>query len=392
MRMTNRRALAAALTLAGALAATTGATAATDVTTVLGVVDQIDDYALSDAVEELGLTARAAYPRTFGGLHRDPESGVVTLSFTRDGAASVARLAAGFPRPDLLRLRAVDHTLADLDAVLARITADVPRLRGFAYAYVDVPANAVTVAFATVTPPSMTAYGPAVLVTTGDPFGTTQSVPDVCQGRDLCAPYLRGGIEMKDGTGICTSGFAARKNGQPAMITAGHCFQEGAAVSLGGAPLGTVVATQFAGTVDGQVIVPPEAWQLTNWVYWTATDTEHKIRSIAKGEAVGNRVCRVGRTSATTKPACGAIVTTNATLFYPSGEVLTEMRMARTCGIPGDSGGPVMYGSKAYGVLSGGNHKTNGDGTYSCNSRPLIAWSGIGNVQRALGVQVYFGS
>ena len=56
-------------------------------------------------------------------------------------------------------------------------------------------------------------------------------------------PSFWGGSSIKDGSGVCTSGFPVQKNGQRFLTTAGHCFAVGANVTTtdGNLSLGSVV-------------------------------------------------------------------------------------------------------------------------------------------------------
>jgi uncharacterized protein YkwD len=67
-------------------------------------------------------------------------------------------------------------------------------------------------------------------------------------------------------------------------------------------------------------------------------------------------VCRTGSTTGT---RCGSITARNATLQV-SGRTMTNFIITNACAEPGDSGGPLLAGDQAQGVLSGGSGDCDG--------------------------------
>ena len=175
------------------------------------------------------------------------------------------------------------------------------------------------------------------------------------------------------GVGACSVGFTGfNASGADAIISAGHCADDGAATEawveipseeeafIPGDRLGTFGAYSFNGTVDApgtdvsvidgindQLDLLPETSQ------WTApgellSATTVKI-SGTTGPVVGAPVCKSGRT---TFWSCGVITETPAIVNVEGTfveAVITDLPAA-----PGDSGGSVISGNLAVGLISAG--------------------------------------
>ncbi|MGH2530499.1 MAG: hypothetical protein ACRDH0_14360 [Actinomycetota bacterium] len=83
---------------------------------------------LGDAVQHLRDDAQRRFPSVFGGLHWQDKR--LKLGFTRDADALRSEVVAGFPRPDLVDSVTVLFSVAELQAIVDRITADSAELIG----------------------------------------------------------------------------------------------------------------------------------------------------------------------------------------------------------------------------------------------------------------------
>jgi streptogrisin C len=335
--------------------------------------------ALTPAVGDLQARGVADYAATFAGVWRTPaDGGLVHVAFTRDAAASAARLTAGFARRDLVRVTTARTSLAGLEALQRSVVSAIsgtPSVIG-----VDVVHGTVRVqtpALAAVRRALGTRFAGSPVRVVAD----RGAVPDavVCEGR-VCPASASGGISLtgNDGSAVyqCTAGFDATSTltMAPTLVTAGHCFGVGGAA----APVGIVTARVWPGG-DAEAIA--QAYPPTNDVLWTFAGSHRTVtRVVGHGvsEAVGAAVCRTG---ITTENQCGTIQALNVTVTYVSGETVNGLTQASNCSQPGDSGGPFMSGNDAYGITSGGTVGACGAGTYSLyNPAPRI--------ESSLGVRI----
>jgi len=338
--------------------------------------------ALNAPVGDLQARGVASFAATFAGVWRTPaDGGLVHVAFTRDAAASAARLTAGFARRDLVRVTTARTSLADLDALSTRVSASLAGVP--ATIAVDVAHNAVTVASPDVAA-ARRALGTrfagapvAVRAARGAAPAAAQCISRLCPG------VASGGMLLLGNQGAnvyeCTSGFDATVNatGLPALVTAGHCFQLDGVV-LNALPLGVVTARVWPGG-DAEAIAQVAA--PTNDVVWTLAGAHRTVtRVVGRGvnEAVGAGVCRTG---ITTENQCGTIQALNVTVNYVSGETVFGLTQSSACVQPGDSGGPFMSGNDAYGITSGGTIGACGGGSYSL-------YNPTTRVESSLGVRI----
>jgi streptogrisin C len=177
--------------------------------------------------------------------------------------------------------------------------------------------------------------------------------------------------------GRCTSGFDATStviNPAPELLTAGHCFADLAVV----APVGVVTARFWPG---GDVEAIQQATPATNDVVWTAAGDHrsvHRVVGHGVSEAVGAAVCRTG---IATENQCGTILALNVTVTYASGGTVPGLTKASNCAQPGDSGGPWMSASDAYGITSGGS-------IGPCTSTTYSLYSPAPQIESSLGLRI----
>lgn len=177
------------------------------------------------------------------------------------------------------------------------------------------------------------------------------SVPMYCGGQYSCDPPLRSGLATYMGGGRCTTAFMTYSGSAYYMLTAGHCAEMGSNFSVptyyyGNQYVGYAVDYDFGYWGDSALIYieDPSWWQPRGWVY-----PQTAIRSYGY-DYVGQYVCKQGSTTGYT---CGSVTETDATVYYPN-RTLNGMTWSTACVAAGDSGSGVYYGSRAYGILSGG--------------------------------------
>lgn len=148
--------------------------------------------------------------------------------------------------------------------------------------------------------------------------------------------------------GYCTVGFNAQDaNGNPAVLTAGHCTKAGRpGWSSAGALLGDITDFNYPNG-DWSAITPAAGWALQS-----AVQTASGVQQITAWSTprLNESICKVGATSGTT---CGKVTALNVTVNYGDGPVygLTQTSVFAQ---EGDSGGSVYDGSTGVGLISGG--------------------------------------
>ncbi|WP_308425933.1 S1 family peptidase [Actinokineospora fastidiosa] len=255
----------------------------------------------------------------------------------------------------------VKRTEADLDRISARLAERIAGANSGAehglQSAIDVTRNlvrldlpkdkALTKAQQEVVNWARNTYGDAIEVA----HYANPSVPRYCGGQYSCDPPLRSGLATYMGGGRCTTAFMTYAGSYYYMLTAGHCAEMGSYFSVptytyGTQTVGVTAGYDFGYYGDSAVVRVSDAswWQPRGWVY-----PQTAIRSYGY-DYVGQYVCKQGSTTGYT---CGQVTETNATVYYP-GRTLTGMTWSTACVAAGDSGSGVYYGSRAYGILSGG--------------------------------------
>lgn len=173
--------------------------------------------------------------------------------------------------------------------------------------------------------------------------------------------------------GLCSVGFAGfNPAGADAVITAGHCANDGTAsatrveipsaaeeVTVGDA-LGVFGTYSYNGTegaagTDVAVIdsINPALDLLPETTQWTAPDQLLSADTVkiagTTSAVVGAPVCKSGRTTFWT---CGVIE--EADTIFNVGDTYTNGFIASIDGAPGDSGGSMISGNLALGLVSAG--------------------------------------
>ncbi|MBU7599334.1 S1 family peptidase [Streptomyces sp. P38-E01] len=162
---------------------------------------------------------------------------------------------------------------------------------------------------------------------------------------------VRGGQTLFTSGGRCVVAYNATDGSDYFGLMAGHCGTAGtqwyadAGLSV---PVGTTHAAQFPGASWSVVRYTNPNLDYPSEVVGGTTP----VRVTGAGNpSVGQSVCRFG---STTGHHCGTVLALNQTINYPEGTV-TGLFRTNLCAEPGDTGGPVLAGGTALGILVGGS-------------------------------------
>jgi hypothetical protein len=190
-----------------------------------------------------------------------------------------------------------------------------------------------------------------------------------------CTRPLRGGVRITNGAADCTAAFKATNKGTGArfLLTAGHCAASSPSSSWRTEDsstgvtheIGTLAAWTYPTHDWSAISADGSFWDTAEWPSEAAlwgTGIQEQPVAYEGFSYYGETVCHSGITSET---SCGTVTNLNETVFYignevaPSGVVehLTRVEGSGLCSLPGDSGGPVLAGSTALGIWSGGPAK-----------------------------------
>jgi streptogrisin C len=171
------------------------------------------------------------------------------------------------------------------------------------------------------------------------------------RGRSCLLADLHGGDTITTSHGErCSVGFNAIKGRTRYVITAGHCTKLGGTwAGPDGSAIGSVTNTSFPGHDFGLVEVTSPSWEQTHDV-----DADNGYLSVTgtTPAAVGDKVCLSGSTSGY---HCGHVQAIGETVNYGNGDIVQGLTRTDLCAEAGDSGGSVMSGTQAQGMLSGGS-------------------------------------
>ena len=296
------------------------------------------------AAERTEAEARRALGRSFAGSWLEAGSD----GSVRQGVSAAVSTRTSIDGAELRRVR---HSLADLEAAMARLNAQValPMLARQSQIQswrIDLPTNSVVV---TVDEGALER---------GIDFAATSGVDaaairfETAKVRPELAVDLFGGQRYNlPGGGYCSVGFNARNSaGTRFYLTAGHCGRVGT--------LTTLTSGAGLGVFDGSVF-PSRDWAVVRITNSTVVQ-RGRVVNYAGGSilvsgstpaSIGASICRSG---ARTGYRCGTVRATNVTVNYSAGAV-TGLTETTACIGQGDSGGSYITPSgQAQGVASGG--------------------------------------
>ncbi|GAA4889697.1 S1 family peptidase [Saccharopolyspora cebuensis] len=296
---------------------------------------RIDQESVANRANEV---LREALGADFGGSHFDAQRGKLVVGVTDAAQFDVVRDAGA-------AARLVDHTVADLGAVVDGLNADSGQAPASVTGwYADTTANTVVLT----TKPG-TAAEAERFVEAAEVDGTAVDVVESEEAPRALADVIGGNAYYTGGGGRCSIGFSV----QGGFVTAGHCGSVGTSTSQ---PSGTVAGSSFPGNDYG-------------FVRTSAGETPRPLVNNYRGgtvgvsgsteSAVGSSICRSG---STTGWHCGTVEAKNQTVRYSQGAVYGLTR-TNVCAEPGDSGGSWLTGSQAQGVTSGGSGNCTWGGT-----------------------------
>ena len=337
----------------------------------------------------------ASEPGAAGAYFDHTAKGAPVFLTTRDPAKAKVAVARVMPSGANARFLRVSHSMAELLAVQVRVNADVAAgvlaPLGVLSTSIDARANAVVVGLAAdsadVRAALATRYGDAVRAA----FELPSQGGDACTSRDECGP-AKGGIKIISSYNgnPCTMGFLARVVGSPnpRVLTAGHCIGKSGGTGASrkwshdglttwaefdtwtngaDADVGVLAADGSAISGARNLVFRASKWDIASVTSWATTAQQVQ----------GGLVCRAAAISGY---RCGTIIQTNRTKSV-DGRTIDHQWVVDFDACPGDSGGPYLLGTVAYGLHS--------DSTVGCEPGTNQAWySPIGwvlDVLRARG-------
>jgi streptogrisin C len=257
--------------------------------------------------------------------------------------------AAAKVRAEGATAKVVEHTSADLDAVMSKLDAKAAAATdAISNWHVDVKTNTVVL----VADPGATSTAATFVASAGVAAADVTIVAKEESPRPLY-DIVGGDPYYINGTSRCSIGFSVVGG----FVTAGHCGTPGASTTgYNGAAQGTFQASSFPGD--------DMAWVATNanWTPQPWVNLYNGTAAVVGGSTAappGSAICRSG---STTGWHCGTVQATGSTVNYPQGTVY-ELTMTNVCAEPGDSGGSWLSGNQAQGVTSGGSGNCTSGGT-----------------------------
>lgn len=238
--------------------------------------------------------------------------------------------------------KVVRHSSAELDRAERAIRNSV-NVAGTAWG-VDVPHDRVVV----LVDPTVRPAGLAKVHRVTDRLGDRVTVQRVA---GAFRPNLAGGDRAFASSGIsCIVSFNVHNATSYYFITAGHCtagFPDWYTSPNFSAStfIGPTVTSQYPGSDWGLVRYDNPAIPHPSTVGGT-------LITGAVNPSLGQQVCAP---VSTTGVHCGTVQALNMTVNYGNGEIVTGLIRTSICTEPGDSAGPVISGSKAVGLISGGS-------------------------------------
>ncbi|ARP69497.1 serine protease [Streptomyces pluripotens] len=167
---------------------------------------------------------------------------------------------------------------------------------------------------------------------------------------------ITGGDAIYGGQYRCSLGFNVRSGSTYYFLTAGHCGEVAStwySDSRHHTVLGTNVGYSFPGNDFALV-------RYTNSSIAHPSAVGGQSITRAATPRVGQTVYRRGSTTGTHG---GRVTALNATVNYGSGDIVRGLIQTTVCAEGGDSGGPLYYGTTAYGLTSGGSGNCSSGGT-----------------------------
>ncbi|GLY99965.1 hypothetical protein Acsp02_72180 [Actinoplanes sp. NBRC 103695] len=345
-----------ALCTAPASAATTGGPAVVDATTLLAAAD------LQRMERQRPLIAAASVLRWE--VERHDYAGYAGISLAESAVdlwwkgalpTSLRGVVAQASKSAPVRVRAADHSMAELRGAAERLRASWPGGGDAVQAIKLKPDGSGLVVSV---PSSLRASVPDV----GVPVDVAvEAGLDQVSRDDDSAPWKGGAtIVNRDQGTACTSGFGVRNGSASYILTAAHCGQTGQRYTdARGEAIGTITSRHQDHDVE---LVPTSS--VDGYVY-VGTPTDNVV-ALVEGWGwtfIGEYLCQSGVTSSRElgRPVCNLKVL----FYYADREDLVEAEQTegQTAARPGDSGGPI------YSVAASGKILAKGTTTRTAGAR-----------------------
>jgi streptogrisin C len=364
----------------------------TDKTAVAWVMDN-DGVSRDEAVRRLSIQelqgaladrlARELGERA-AGSYIDRASATLVVNVLDERAAEQVRAAGA--RPALVR-----HSSVELERVRDRLmTAARDGSGRVDSSYVDVETNTVVV---TVLPgaddPATTRYLDLVRAE-----GTIAEVRPSTGPGGQASVIIYGGRRMV-ASGGCSAGFLVKDaSWNVLMTTAAHCVWLQPDVYVQSVAVGNHFGQRgyTNGDYDEGVVWN---WYPSFWIQKPQVLRWNGMVRTVTGSSQAPKNAVVCKSGITTGWSCGTVLNFNVWKweFYPDNvwrQVfgLTEFS---ACVLPGDSGGPVMWGGHAQGTISWSNFIVNSNGSTQCSATPRALFQPIAATLWRSGLQLVVG-
>jgi len=357
----------------------------------LTAAEQAEMQRRAGIIDALGVAAPAIEGMPgYAGLSFDqPAGGVLDIAVTSSDI-SLTNVMPLLPPGTDVRVRQVQYAWGDLTRVQrdveasmhSRLTSDEASIR---QVWSNPLTNRVEVGIypfdADVAGRLVARFGPETSVVPADLPVTTS-----CTSRTNCPSPWKGGVAINGGGENCTSGFLGRPVSSFSrlyVLTAGHCVYFatfGATWYHANLAIGTQQFHTFYVNSNADIgAINATESGAKNQVMASGTGD---IRSINGGytnsqQVVGSTVCRAGRpATGVLEWKCGTITAAGQSVYFPNpGITIFSYWVANIATGPGQSGGSMLNGTKAMGVVSAANvdhtwYSTIDDIVYQASVRP----------------------
>ncbi|WP_460463593.1 S1 family peptidase [Arthrobacter pigmenti] len=213
--------------------------------------------------------------------------------------------------------------------------------------YVDQERNSVVL---TVRPAAHDDAETRAFIDKAQSFGHRVDIERV-RGKARSAAYLYGGQPALLSNGKqCSIGFnATTSSGASIFLTAGHCTAGWPIAARNGNRIGHTIGRSFPVNDYAAIKINwPNAWNPQG-----AVDKYNGYARVVQGQRkppVGATVCKSGQSTGFT---CGTIQSYHQAVNYGNGNIVYGLVRFSACVQSGDSGGAVMWGNYAVGIVSG---------------------------------------
>lgn len=328
---------------------------------------------LAQRLAEFAAMAGAEFPDSFGGSWLDAAGiPVVGVAGPHGDAFRTVVAEAGFTPRDVER--SAQRLDADRTALTDWIATLPPEIANLVHGVtVDITSNTVVLRADDAADPLLDLLPPilreAARVVLGPALASLQPAPSGPQAAFFATSELLGGDAYDargGGMGLrCSLGFnAIDPAGAPVNISAGHCDPSPASAgspqasranamvgNLTGPTVGTFEKTVLEG-MDYSIIRPTaDAARLLANNRVRVPDAEPLSITGTADPVVGAPACKAGNTTGFN---CGVVTDVGRTIEVGN-RVITNGFTTNMCALRGDSGGPIVTGTRALGIASASN-------------------------------------